>query len=357
VSIPAAAIVGVGLAGDNHLRALSALGIPIAGVLASRPERTAAAASRWRTRPYPSLRELLADDAVGIVHVCVPPAAHRSLVEAAATAGRAVLCEKPLGTSRVEASAMAEAAARASVPAWVGFNRRFDSGVQLLREALAGGELGEPVNVWGSYQQQWNAEPSSFDWRFDPAVIGRTRVVGDIGAHWFDLAYHVLGSPLRRVCGLVTDPRGEREFLPGGGHGPQRMVPTNEDAFAALLQYENGVSGSVFGTQLAHGSWDDIVLRIDGSRRSAWWDSRHPSQMTIASKLEGTRTANVDSPSRSFESMLEEIYGLASTRIAATFADGVQDCAAIDAVLDSARTSGGWLNVEPSPSRATADVA
>jgi predicted dehydrogenase len=170
-------------------------------------------------------------------------------------------------------------------------------------------------------------------------------VVGDIGAHWLDLASHVLGSRLRRVCALISDPRGDREFQPGDGT-TRRMLPTNEDAFAALLEYQNGATGSVFATQLAHGSWDDITLRIDGSRRSGWWDSRHPNQARFADKREDVRIAGLDAPGRSFEAMLEEIYGPSGVANAATFEDGRHNNASIDAILDSGRDSHQWVEVE-----------
>jgi predicted dehydrogenase len=344
-SLSAAAVVGVGLAGENHLRALTALGIPIAGLLSARQQRTSEAAARWRTRAYLDLRELLADNAATVVHVCVPPASHRPLVEAAVGANRHVLCEKPLAMSRAEARSLVEQTAATGCNAWVGFNRRFDAGVQLLRQAVRTGDLGEPINIWGSYQQQWNAEPSSFDWRFDPEVVGRTRVVGDIGAHWLDLASHVLGSRLRRVSALISDPRRERDLQPADGQ-TRRMLPTNEDAFAALLEYENGVTGSVHATQLAYGSWDDITLRVDGSRRSGGWDSRHPNQAWFADKRSGVQTVGLDSPGRSFEAMIEEVYARSSGGIAATFEDGRHNNASIDAILDSGREYHSWVEVE-----------
>jgi predicted dehydrogenase len=343
------AIVGVGLAGENHLRALTALGVPIAGVLASRPERTRAAAARWRSRPYADLDDLLADEDATLVHICTPPSTHRPLVEAVLEAGRAVLCEKPLATTHADARALAALAVRQPQPAWVGFNRRFDAGVQALRQAVAAGELGDPVNVWGSYQQQWNAEPSSLDWRFDPTFVGRTRVVGDIGAHWLDLATHVLGARLRRVNALVSRPRGPRDFQAGPAGGTRRMMPTNEDAFASLLDFEGGVNGAVVATQLAYGSWDDITLRIDGSKRSGWWDSRHPDQVSLADKARGVSVMGLDAPGRSFEAMLAEVHGQATTRIAATFEEARHVNAAIDAVLDSGTDQSGWVDVERLP--------
>ena len=127
------------------------------------------------------------------------------------------------------------------------------------------------------------------------------------------------------------------------------MVPTNEDAFASLLELEGGVSGAVHATQLAYGAWDDITLRVDGSRRSGWWDSRHPNQVSFADKASGVVVMGLDSPGRSFEAMLEEVHGRTATRIAATFEEARHVNAAIDAVLDSGRDESGWVDVEGRP--------
>ena len=325
---------------------MTALGLPVEGLVSARREHAQEAAARWRVRAYADLGEMLADPNVRSIHVCVPPSFHRSIVEAALAAGRAILCEKPLASSASDARKMVGAVPHTQFTR-VAFNRRFDGGVQNLRGLVMSGELGEPVCIRGWYEQQWNAEPSTFDWRFDPAAVGRTRVVGDLGAHWLDLASHVLGVPLRRVSAVLVKPRGEREFLISPGGSTQWLVPTNEDAFAALLEYESGAHGFVHCTQLAHGSWDEIRIRVDGTRQSAWWESRHPEQVTVAHKLSGIRTLGTDSPSRSFERMVEEFYGSQHTEIGASFEDGWRNCAAIDAVTDSGLTGGGWIDVVP----------
>ena len=54
------------------------------------------------------------------VWVCTPTSAHRQAVEAAATAGRAVFCEKPLATDLAGALALTDVVADAGVPAQAG---------------------------------------------------------------------------------------------------------------------------------------------------------------------------------------------------------------------------------------------
>lgn len=339
-----AAIVGVGLAGSTHLAALTAVGVPVAGVLSATPERARTAAARWRVAAYDNLDELLADPAVDAVHVCVPTAEHRSVVEAAVDAEKAVLCEKPLALDASEAALLARRAGTSGVLARVGFNHRFDAGIQLLRRLVGDGELGRLINVWGRYEQAFNAAPSSLDWRFDTAAIGATRVVSELGSHWFDLVHHVTGSRLVRVSPLLSDRLGPRQVAVADG-APERLVtPPNEDAFAALLEYDNGVTGSVYATELAHGTWDDIEVRLDGSRASARWSSQRPNQVTVANKRDGDRVLGSPSPAPSFDALMAEFHGLTDTAIAATFEEGLDNCAAIDAVAAGGRARVGWVS-------------
>jgi myo-inositol 2-dehydrogenase/D-chiro-inositol 1-dehydrogenase len=67
---------------------------------------------------------------------------HAALVEAAARAGKAVFCEKPLDLDRRRAEACVAVAAECGVPLMVGFNRRFDPNFARLERRLRAGEIG-----------------------------------------------------------------------------------------------------------------------------------------------------------------------------------------------------------------------
>ena len=65
------------------------------------------------------------------VWVCTPTAAHREAVETAASAGRAVFCEKPLATDLAQVQGLVEAVAAAGVPAQSGLVLRAGAGLPL----------------------------------------------------------------------------------------------------------------------------------------------------------------------------------------------------------------------------------
>ncbi len=336
-------IVGSGHIADRHVGALAELGIRPVAVWSPNAEHAAVAASRWGCVAARDLEEVLSSFDATHVHVCSTPMQHEDVVLRAATRRLAVICEKPLAPTFESARAMSDAVSREEVPAYLTFNRRLDQGVQLLRNEIASGTMGRPVTVFGSYRQQWNAAPSSRDWRFDPAQVGPSRVVTEIGSHWLDLAEFVLGRPLSGVQAFVTS-MGERRFDTGSEQG--LFSPVNEDVFSAQLEFADGVMGHVYATELAHGSFDDIELRVDGTLRSASWSSRCPNQLTIAQKEEGVRIYGDPSPSVSISRCIGAIYeGKAGALGVATFAEGMRNAAAMDAIRASA-ACGQWRELD-----------
>jgi len=127
--------LGVGFLGAGI--ATQAIHLPTVAALAGRlrachvmdvdPAVAAAAAAtagaRWTTRAA----DVLADPDVDIVVVASPPSAHAEQVIAACGSGcRAVLCEKPLATSRDEAQLILEASRSSGTPVLVGTMHAYD---------------------------------------------------------------------------------------------------------------------------------------------------------------------------------------------------------------------------------------
>jgi myo-inositol 2-dehydrogenase/D-chiro-inositol 1-dehydrogenase len=94
--------------------------------------------SRW-SRDY---QDILADPAVEAVVIATPARLHAEVVVAAAQAGKAVFCEKPIAHTLADADRAIGAAAAAGVPFQIGFQRRFDRAYRRAHEAVLAGEIG-----------------------------------------------------------------------------------------------------------------------------------------------------------------------------------------------------------------------
>jgi predicted dehydrogenase len=94
-----AGVVGTGFIGVVHVDALRRLGVTVAGVVGSSPERAAAKAA---APVYDSYEALLGDESVDVVHLTTPNNLHYPQVKQALAAGKHVVCEKPLAMTSAE---------------------------------------------------------------------------------------------------------------------------------------------------------------------------------------------------------------------------------------------------------------
>ena len=136
---------------------------------------------------------------------------------AALAAGKHVLVEKPMANTVAEAETMAAAAEEAAargVLSMVGFTYRRVPAVELARQLVAEGRIGEVRQVRAQYLQDWLADAEApLSWRLDKAKAG-SGALGDIGAHIVDLTHFITGE---RVAGRLRDARDLRRRAAGGG--------------------------------------------------------------------------------------------------------------------------------------------
>lgn len=138
-----------GWAAAAHLPALRAVpGFDVVALAASTPASAEAAGrAHGVDRVFSDPRALAASPEVDLVVVTVKVPEHRRLVAAAVDAGKAVLCEWPLGNGLAEAEDMASSAAAAGVRAFVGLQARAAPAVRFVRDLVASGELGEVLST------------------------------------------------------------------------------------------------------------------------------------------------------------------------------------------------------------------
>ncbi|HEY1765885.1 MAG TPA: inositol 2-dehydrogenase [Opitutaceae bacterium] len=133
---------GAGRIGAIHAANLaSAGGARLRYVIDVNPTAAGALAVRYGARAS-SREAALADPEVGAVIIASSTDTHADLVIAAARAGKAIFCEKPIDLSLSRVDACLGAVREAGVPIFVGFNRRFDPSFATLHQRIALGEIG-----------------------------------------------------------------------------------------------------------------------------------------------------------------------------------------------------------------------
>lgn len=101
-------------------------------------------ASSGFEKAYGSYDEMLADPAVDIVYVATPNTLHAPQVRACLDAGKHVICEKPFTTTAADAEALIAIAREKKLFLLEAVWTRFQPAVNLIKECIASGEIGEP---------------------------------------------------------------------------------------------------------------------------------------------------------------------------------------------------------------------
>ena len=119
----------------RHPRAtLAAIADPDAGMAEALARETGARVA--------DVGDILADPAIGAVVICTPTDLHAEQIEAAAKAGKAIFCEKPVSLDAARTRACLKAAGAAGAKLMIGFNRRFDPSFAAVRRRIEAGEIG-----------------------------------------------------------------------------------------------------------------------------------------------------------------------------------------------------------------------
>jgi len=239
--------------------------IPKLAAICGRNEAaTRAAAVRFGyDRYYTDWREMLADDNVQLFDNGGPNDAHAEPSIAAAQAGKHILCEKPLARTAEEAKTMLDAVQKAGVKHMVAFNYRFVPAIRQMRLLIESGALGRIYHFRATYLQEWIMPHYNMPmiWRLDKRVAG-SGALGDLGAHIIDLGRYLVGE-IDSVSAMT------RTFIPERPWGDGTMGKVDvDDAFAAVVSFDNGALGTVEATRFAAGRKNGNVIEINGEKGS-----------------------------------------------------------------------------------------
>lgn len=187
-------LVGWGVVGCGWVaRDFAIPAIRAAGRLVAVYDADPTAGCGLRARRAAALEDLVSDPAVEAVYVATPNHAHLGPVLAAAAAGKAVLCEKPIAATRADADAVVDACRRAAVPYATAFDQRFHAAHRALRALVSDGSLGTITQATIRYACWLPADWAADNWRVDPVRAGGGAVL-DLAPHGIDLIASLTGA-------------------------------------------------------------------------------------------------------------------------------------------------------------------
>jgi myo-inositol 2-dehydrogenase/D-chiro-inositol 1-dehydrogenase len=266
----------------------------------------------------------LADPKVGAVIIASSTDTHADLVIAAARAGKAIFCEKPIDLSLPRVDACLDAVAKAGVPMLVGFNRRFDPSFAELHRRIGAGAIGAVEQVVIT-----SRDPG-------PPPVSYIKVSGglfrDMTIHDFDMARWMLGEEPTEVFAYgatLVDPA-----IGQAGDIDSAMV---------LLKTASGRMAHINNSRRASYGYDQRV-EVHGSAGRLLAGNRTPTTVELAD----ANAVTADKPLHFFLERYADAYRIElnafldavanGTKMPIGAEDGRQALVLADAAVESLRT-------------------
>ncbi|HWE97784.1 MAG TPA: Gfo/Idh/MocA family oxidoreductase [Tepidisphaeraceae bacterium] len=298
---------------------------------------------------------------IDVIDICTPNNSHKEIAIAAAKAGKAILCEKPLSMNTQEGLEMVKAVESAKVPNMVWYNYRRVPAVTLAKKLIDEGKLGRIFHYRAKFLQDWTIsadlpQGGAGLWRLDVAAAG-SGVTGDLLAHCIDTALWLNGS-IKDVSAMTETFVKERKHTLTGKVEKVGI----DDACAFLARFDNGSLATFESTRYARGHKALYTLEVNGEKASLAWDLHDLHRLQYfdhgdESQLRGWRSIHVTDSDHPYmkhwwvpglqigyehtfvHQVADFIEGLQSGKPAhPTFRDALETQAVCDAVLKSAKT-------------------
>ncbi len=329
--------------------------------IAGRDEQAVAEAARryGYSGYYTDWRAMLDNDDIQLFDNGGPNDTHAEPCIVAAERGKHILCEKPLARTADEAQAMLEAVQKAGVKHLVAFNYRFVPAIRQIRKLVDSGLLGQIYHFRAVYLQEWVMAHYHLPmiWRLQKSAAG-SGALGDLGAHIIDLGRYLVGE-VKSVAGAT------RTFIEERPQDDGTMGKVDvDDAFAALLEFDNGTLGTVEASRFAAGRKNGQRLEINAEKASIVFNLERLNELEIfwvgdePEEAQGFRNVLVSEPSHPWwenwwpqghiigweHTFVHEITHLldcivndsAVSPIGADFVDGYRNAVICDAILEAA---------------------
>jgi len=232
-SVPIGCIGSGFIMADCHLVAYRQAGFNPVAIASRRPDHAKAVAERHGIKKvYATYEELLADPAIEVVDIAIPPDVQIDVIRALVKQKkhiRGVLAQKPLGVDYPQAKEIVRLCRRAGITLAVNQNMRYDQSVRACKSLLTRGDLGEPVLA----TIDMRAIPHWMSWQERQGWV----TLRIMSIHHLDTFRYWFGDPVRVFASVRPDPRTARKF-------------EHEDGICLyILEYESGLRAS---------SWDDV---------------------------------------------------------------------------------------------------
>jgi inositol 2-dehydrogenase len=259
-------VLGVGEMGRRHAENLrrsvpEARLVAVADVAADRVRQVASELEIDQS--YGSFDAMLENKEIEAVLIATPDKFHAQSIVAAAKAGKAILCEKPLALNLADGHTALDAVEKAGVPLQIGFMRRYDPAYAAAMKRIEAGEIGTPV-IFKSVGRDRDVPPLA---GYQSGVNGMVFYNNTI--HDFDLARWLMRDEVVEVHAYTTV-----------AIRPEIAQYGDIVASTVNLRYLQGAIGNVESYVQAIYAYD-VRTEIVGSKGSIFVGALHQGQTPV----------------------------------------------------------------------------
>lgn len=220
--------------------------------------------------------DILEDDSIDIVNICLPEHLHAEPAVCALQTGKHVFCEKALAYTASSAFAMVQAARASDKINMCGLNYRFLPAIQLARTLIQSGKIGQIYSLQARYYQESGcdlarpAEEVLYACCSHP--LGSSR---GLGSHVIDTCRFLIGEMEVQHALFKT-------FIPERRTKSGDLCPVETDDFASMtVEFESGAIGIISTSKVATGRKNWFGFEIYGSRGSMVFDLENLNNLRL----------------------------------------------------------------------------
>lgn len=257
------------------------LAILVAGCFTRDPEKNLETAELWNvtdlSRVYASYQEMAEKesqrpDKIDFVIIATPNDTHYPIAKLFLENGIHIMCDKPLALNAAQGLELETLAKARGLLFGVTYTYTGYAMTRQAREMIDAGEIGKIKAIQGEYPQEWLAVSLISDhsdqatWRHDPARSGPSGCCADIGTHVECLISHMTGLEPKRVIARFD------------------KIPTDiplETNVQVMVDYEGGIPGLIWTSQVAIGHETELTVRIFGETGAIEWTHLKPWELRV----------------------------------------------------------------------------
>ncbi|WP_025724955.1 Gfo/Idh/MocA family protein [Acholeplasma granularum] len=343
-------IIGIGRIAHVHIEALRKLENVQVVAISSRSNIVKKANKLGIEKYYINYKEMIDNENLDSVHITSSNDVHFEMASYALNHGVNVILEKPMTLNFDEAYKLYELSTQKPNISKIHFHNRFYAINQYIKNNID--KIGDIISIHGEYTQGWAASPDIYNWRDNKLYGGNTRVIADVGTHYFDLIEFLTGHLITQVSAVFKTVFDKRAGV----------VVDTEDIGAVIYKTNFGAIGSCLISQSIIGLDNKLTFTISGTKATFISLGMDTKNAIYADIMEGNKelsvtqlntlkdgklhdaTTFVESFREAFRQFYHELGNHEFKSDYANFKDGLHSMKLIDAIYQSSITK-KWVKV------------